>query len=170
MKYLIDGYNLIFECGLHGREITGHSVALARTKLLRTITTHLPDSDHASVTVVFDASRRMVREELDREEFGEVQVLYSINFDEADDMIEHLIKKHSVPTRLTVVSSDHRIHKAALRRKAQPIDSDQWYEALIGGRLKEPVQESADNDPPRQALLTDEELEQMKRDLDDLGI
>jgi hypothetical protein len=37
-----------------------------------------------------------------------------------------LIRKHSSPRALTVVSSDHRLHRAARRRRATPIDSDRW--------------------------------------------
>ncbi len=33
-----------------------------------------------------------------------------------------------------MVSSDHRLHRAARRRKAQAIDSDQWYAQTIAAR------------------------------------
>ena len=172
MKHLIDGYNLIFECGLHGKQISGQSVAEARTRLLREIATHLPDSQHAAVTVVFDASRRMVREEIDEEMFGNIKVLYSINFDDADAMIEHLIGQHSVPGQLTVVSSDHRLHKAALRRKAKPVDSGDWYDDLMECRLM-PVEDSRDDQDKSKSdskpLLSQEELEQLRRDVEGLS-
>ena len=45
-------------------------------------------------------------------------------------MIEEIVRTHSSPKQLIVVSSDHRLHKAALRRNAQPIDSDVWYDNL----------------------------------------
>ena len=172
MKYLIDGYNVIFECGLHGKHVSGQSVAEARNRLLREIASHVPEQQHAAITVVFDASRRMIREEMDKEFFVNIAVLYSINFDDADEMIEHLIGQHSVPGQLTVVSSDHRLHKAALRRKAKPIDSGDWYDMLMEGRLL-PDGNSASQAPqsedPKQPLLSPEELEQLRKDVEDLS-
>ena len=172
MKYLIDGYNLIFECGLHGKQISGRSVANARTRLLQEIASGLPEHQHASVTVVFDANRRMVREELSEEHFGKIKVLYSIKFDDADAMIEHLIGQHSVPGNLTVVSSDHRLHKAALRRKAKPMDSGDWYDALMEGQLSQAGfsdRQSPEPEPGVDELLTMDELKQLKEDVDGLG-
>jgi hypothetical protein len=36
---------------------------------------------------------------------------------------------------LTVVSSDHRLHRAARRRRARAIDSDRWYFDVIRQRI-----------------------------------
>ncbi len=47
----------------------------------------------------------------------------------ADELIEELIRADSAPRRLMVVSSDHRLQRAARRRKATAIDSDVWYAA-----------------------------------------
>ena len=167
MTYLIDGYNLIFECGLHGRQVTGETVAKARTRLLRTIASALPKDQHSGVTVVFDASRRMIREELAEEFYGSIRVMYSIEFDDADQMIEYLISKHSDPAQLTVVSSDHRLHKAAMRRKAIPVDSGDWYDDLIDGRLLQPNVTKTQPVQPESLLLSEEELEQLKKDVDE---
>ena len=40
---------------------------------------------------------------------------------------EELIRQDHHPRQLTVVSSDHRVQRAANRRKATAIDSDVWY-------------------------------------------
>ena len=53
-----------------------------------------------------------------------------VEYEDADSLIEELIQKNSTPKNLTVVSSDHRLHRAALRRKATPIDSDVWFDEL----------------------------------------
>ena len=171
MKYLIDGYNLIFECGLHGKRINGQTVAMARQRLLQELESHLPAPQHTAVTVVFDASRKMIRDELAEEYFGNIKVLYSINFDDADEMIEHLIGQHSAPGRLIVVSSDHRLHKAALRRKAKPIDCGDWYDALIEGKLS--LQEDGEDAlPPAESLsdkvLSADEIEKLKQDVENM--
>ena len=49
-------------------------------------------------------------------------------------MIEELIRQHDTPRSLTVVSSDHRIQRAARRRKAHMVDSDRWYAELLAKR------------------------------------
>ena len=143
MKYLIDGYNLIFECGLQGRQTTAESLARARRELQQTIAAHIPASGHSDVTIVYDAKKQPLSGQQDRELFGKIEVLYSIHFEEADDLIEGLIRKHAVPKDLVVVSSDHRIHKAALRRKATPIDSGDWYDWLVAGAEAEPGETDA---------------------------
>ena len=53
----------------------------------------------------------------------------------ADDVIERLILADSSPRRLTVVSSDHRLHRAARRRNAKPVDSDRWYAETLRQRI-----------------------------------
>ena len=42
-------------------------------------------------------------------------------------MLEELIETHAAPRSLVVVSSDHRVQRAARRRGAAFRDSDQWY-------------------------------------------
>ena len=49
-------------------------------------------------------------------------------------MIEELILRDSAPRRLTVVSSDHRLQKAAHRRKATAVDSDRWLAQMLRER------------------------------------
>ena len=63
-----------------------------------------------------------------------VKVHFASGYESADELIEELIERDSAPRRLTVVSSDHRLHRAARRRKAHAIDSDRWYEQTIAER------------------------------------
>jgi hypothetical protein len=49
-------------------------------------------------------------------------------------MIEDLIAAHHAPRSLVVVSSDHRIQRAARRRRAKAVDSDRWYAELWAAR------------------------------------
>jgi len=55
---------------------------------------------------------------------------------DADSMIEQLIEADSSPRKLIVVSSDHRLHRAARRRRAKAIDSDQWYAETLRKRIE----------------------------------
>jgi len=62
-------------------------------------------------------------------------VKFSIGHADADELIEQLIRRDSTPRRLTVVSSDHRLQRAAKRRKAHAIDSDKWFSAVLRSRI-----------------------------------
>lgn len=136
MATIIDGYNLIFQCGLQSATTDAEMLRRARGRLLNEILASVSNSFARTITVVFDAAERPLLAKGNKETVGGVKVLFADEYDDADSMIEHLIAKHSVPRKLTVVSSDHRLHKAALRRRATPIDSDVWYERLMSGRWK----------------------------------
>lgn len=173
MKTLIDGYNLIFECGLQGRKTDAHSLARGRIRLLRTIARILAEDERRETVVVFDAEKQIFSGQRERDRYQQIQVLYALHYFEADDMIEHLIDKHSAPKQLLVVSSDHRIQKAALRRRAATIDCGDWYDELLkraerpGGHENQVDRiESADPGP----LLTDSELAAFQDDLDQEGL
>jgi hypothetical protein len=60
-----------------------------------------------------------------------------------------LILADNSPRRLTVVSSDHRIQRAAKRRRARAVDSDVWYAEVL--RARQQRQKTAAEDPERPA-------------------
>ncbi len=129
-RYLIDGYNLIFQCGLEGRSRDSLSLDRARAKLIATIATRFSPSELARVTIVFDARSLPIKEDESVSRKSGILVVFAIDHDDADTLIEELIRKNSNPKTLTVVSSDHRLHKAALRRKSTPVDSDIWFDEV----------------------------------------
>ena len=61
---LIDGYNIIFTCGLYGKHATAESLAQARRRLLTEIGQRFGNQAER-VTVVFDAQRPAHAAELD---------------------------------------------------------------------------------------------------------
>src|SRR5690606_38904703 len=63
-----------------------------------------------------------------------IAVQFSAKDEDADTVIEQLIAADSAPKRLTVVSSDHRLQRAAKRRRATAIDSDVWFARLLQAR------------------------------------
>jgi len=63
-------------------------------------------------------------------------IRYATDYPDADTLIEELIQQHDAPRRLLVVSSDHRIQRAARRRRAGFIDSDLWYSKLWQQRVQ----------------------------------
>ena len=123
---LIDGYNIIFTCGLYGKHATAESLAQARRRLLTEISERF-GAQAKGVTVVFDAQRAPSAGAGQSQTEAGVNVFYSIQHANADQLIDELIGAHPEPQRLTVVSSDHWIQNAARRRRAKFMDSDCWY-------------------------------------------
>lgn len=130
MNTIIDGYNLIFECGLEGRSRTLMTLERARDRLIAALATNLSKTQRRGITVVFDAKTLPIKETSPVSTRNEMSIIFAVDHDDADSLIEELILKDSSPKQLTVVSSDHRIQKAASRRKATPIDSGVWYDLL----------------------------------------
>ena len=165
MALLIDGYNLLHVTGIVGRGLGPGTLERSRRAMLNFIAASLQPSELGRATVVFDAKDappglpRTVRHE-------GLTVRYASEHDEADELIEELIRADSAPRRLTVVSSDHRIQRAARRRKAIAIDSDQWYAQLIGRRRSQHLAEpSADIKPG--SPLSEEEVQRWLREFSD---
>lgn len=135
MSLIIDGYNLMHAAGIVGRGAGPGFLERSRLAVLNFVVESLEPAALATTTVVFDA--RQAPPGLPRElRHGGITVRFASGYDSADELIEELIERDSAPRRLTVVSSDHRLHRAARRRKAHAIDSDRWYEQTIAERSK----------------------------------
>jgi len=125
MSLLIDGYNLLHASGILPSSVGPGTLERARRALLNYLVSKLSPEEIAGTTVVFDAQSAPPGLPKSLDHRG-LLVLFADKDQEADDLIEELIRSDSAPRRLTVVSSDHRIQRAAHRRRAQAIDSDQW--------------------------------------------
>jgi len=130
MDVIIDGYNLIFQCGLEGSVRNPRTIEKSRGRLISMLAQLLPPAQISRTTIVFDAKRLPASESQIESRKTGIRVLFAVDYDDADSMIEDLITTHSTPKKLLVVSSDHRIQKAATRRKAKAIDSDVWLDKL----------------------------------------
>jgi hypothetical protein len=62
-------------------------------------------------------------------------------------MIEELLEQHPSPRSLVVVSSDHRVQRAARRRGATYVDSARWYSELRASRRDEGLAETGRSKP-----------------------
>lgn len=133
MTLLIDGYNLLHASGLLGRGRGRGVLESSRQALLNFLANSLPEADVVRTTVVFDAHEAPWGS-LRRTKVVGISVIFGSSELDADSVIEQLILEDSAPKRLTVVSSDHRLHRAAKRRKATPIDSDIWFREVIRAR------------------------------------
>jgi predicted RNA-binding protein with PIN domain len=123
MPLIIDGYNLLHVTGITGRHGDLHG---SREALLRFLAARIDDKERPQTTIVFDAAEappglpRTIA-------YEDMTVHFASNYDDADELIEELIAESNVPRSLLVVSSDHRIQRAARRRRAQFVDSDVWF-------------------------------------------
>jgi len=127
---LIDGYNLISTAGILGRGAGPGALARARLALLNFLAESLDAKELAGTTVVFDAAGAppgLPRHVAHRG----IAVRFAARYPDADSLIEKLIDEHSAPRRLLVVSSDHRLQRAARRRRARAIDAELWYDEIV---------------------------------------
>jgi uncharacterized protein len=127
--HIIDGYNLLHAAGLARLRYGPGDLERCRNRLLGYLRRHLPATERNRTTVVFDAAdappdrpRQMTLDGM--------TVLFAVRGGDADTEIERLIAAHSAPRQVRVVSSDHRLQKAARRRRAVVLDSDAFLDRL----------------------------------------
>ncbi len=149
MSLLIDGYNLLHVSGIVGRGAGPGGFGRSRLALLNFLAESIDPQELSRTTVVFDAREAPPGLPSVVPHRG-ITVRFATRHEEADDLIEELIRADSAPRRLVVVSSDHRIQRAARRRRAKAFDSDVWYADLIRAR-RERERASADA-PARPAV------------------
>ena len=129
MRTLIDGYNVMYAGGLLGRKFGPTGFRQTRQRFLNDLAATLGATEAYLTTVVFDAATAPPdRANLTRHKG--LTVVYAVDSDDADTRIEELIAGHSNPKNLTVVSSDHRIQKAALRRRSKIMTADAFWTDL----------------------------------------
>lgn len=148
MTLLLDGYNVLFAAGILGKGLGPGGLQRARLALLNLLAESLDAETLGRTTVVFDARDPPPDRPRAYEHRG-LQVRFAVGPEGADAVIEELIRADSAPRQLIVVSSDHRLQRAARRRKATAIDSDRWYGDLLRerARRRSPAA-SADDKPP----------------------
>jgi predicted RNA-binding protein with PIN domain len=114
MALLIDAYNVLFASpSLPDRYDTGSAAAFCRA---------LDRVRRGRVVVVADGSPKP--DDRANMETGGVELRFAGKGREADDVIEELIEAEADPRNLILVSSDHRLQRAAQRRGASYMDAD----------------------------------------------
>ena len=133
MALLIDGYNLLNVTGIFGGAGKGTELHRARLALLDFLAASLSPRERKETTIVFDASgappglpRNLIHDDM--------TVHFARRHSDADEMIEDLLEQSTAPRALLVVSSDHRVQRAARHRGASFVDSDRWYADLLAAR------------------------------------
>ena len=146
MLYLIDGYNLMNVASvpvpIRGRA----NLEKARLALLNFLAESLAPEEVPQTVVVFDAHDPPPGLPREMRHKGLI-VRFAAREEDADTLIEELIREDTSPRRLTVVSSDHRIQRAAKRRRARAVDSDAWFAEVL--RARKQRQQTAADGPER---------------------
>jgi predicted RNA-binding protein with PIN domain len=137
MRFLLDGYNLLFALGkLTAR--SGRSAGdTARQWLIDVVREgHGPASE--DVTIVFDGHAPRDAKS------HPVEVVYSRKVP-ADDVIEQRVRMESAPGRLTVVSDDGEVRESARRRGCVVLRCLEYCDRhLIGRPTAAPPQDEAE--------------------------
>jgi predicted RNA-binding protein with PIN domain len=150
MNLIIDGYNLLHASGVFPAA-GPPTLERARRALLDHLVELLGPKQVARSTIVFDAvqappglPRALMHNGL--------AVRFARRGGTADELIEELIAEETNPRNLLVVSSDHRVQRAARQRGAKFADSEAWHAEASHAA------QSAGSESEAAALLAEKEL------------
>jgi predicted RNA-binding protein with PIN domain len=134
IRLLIDGYNLMFQSvttkqGLEGK----NALRAARWRMLQMLLELIDEPMLDQTMIVFDANAAPPGLP-DKYQHRGMQIVFARDWDSADELIQMEIRKHPTPKLLTVVSSDHAIHRKALARGATVLDSESWFDVQLHQR------------------------------------
>jgi predicted RNA-binding protein with PIN domain len=150
--YLIDGYNLMHAEGLLPSRRGPGLLERARERLLELLWEAQDRHPHA-VTIVFDAKGASKKAQPESFHHG-LHIYFAVGYDQADDLIEALIRNTSAPRQLCVVSDDHRLQTAARRRRCSVLSCAEYLDWLASAA--EVRESSASPTDERQAASQEE--------------
>lgn len=154
MRLIIDGYNLLNASSIFAGGRLGASLQRSREALLEFLGKHLSERLRKATVVAFDATFAPVG--LPSEQmFRAILVCFARRGQEADDLIEELIASEIDPRNLLVVSSDHRLQRAARQRGASFVDSETWYSQILHAKAK-PSKNAASSSPSGESEKPDD--------------
>lgn len=133
MALLIDGYNLLHVTDIFAGPGANTELHRSRMALLDFLARSIDPRERKLTTIVFDAAGAPpgLPHTLAH---GGMTIHFARRQSDADELIEELLEQCVAPRGLTVVSSDHRVQRAARRRGAAFVDSDRWYADLRAAR------------------------------------
>ena len=162
MRLLIDGYNLMFESTSVDLAKDGkNALRAARGRMLQMLVELIDESIRDKTMIVFDAKKAPPNLP-DKYEYYGIKIVLARNWDSADELIQLEIRRHSTPKNLTVVSSDHAIHRKAVARGAKVIDSMDWLDQRLSAR-SHPERDAHLNSE----IIEEQELESKNREMSD---
>jgi hypothetical protein len=142
---LIDGYNLMYAAGLGRQDYGPGDLQRCRERLLKYLANKLSAAEIARATVIFDA-RDPPPGRSPQQVFRGIRVLFANPGGDADVVIQQWLDDHSSPKRITLVSSDHVLQRAARRLRAEFVDSERFFERLERRRDKDRRSDRLDHD------------------------
>ena len=128
MRYLIDGYNLLYALGL-ARKNGGRAAWDRGRRLLLDWLADRAGADAGNLTVVLDAQNARGGAVTEESHRG-LRVVHKPGR-AADDLIEDLLRAEGSPETLTVVSNDARIRDAAKGRGCPVRRCEEYVDALM---------------------------------------
>jgi len=122
MPYVIDGYNLLWAI-----QKAGGPDATTDVQLCKVVARYLALVGEKG-QIIFDGTGPRDKSPFDR--IGGLEVFFAGAGVDADTIIEGKLKASPAPRRLTVVSSDRRIRRAARARRAGAVKSEDFWDSL----------------------------------------
>ncbi|MEM8944610.1 MAG: NYN domain-containing protein [Planctomycetota bacterium] len=176
MPLLIDGYNLLHATDIFGEGSGPGYFQRSREALLAFLGSSLTEAERLQTTIVFDATDALPGLPNNYPVAG-MTVTFARNYPDADTLLEEIIEQHLAPRGLLVVSSDHRVQRAARQRGSKYVDSDQWYRELWQRRvgLRRQQQKSVPEKPVGQLSAAEiaywvEQFDDRSDDASDAGV
>jgi len=155
MPLLIDGYNLLHVSGVFGQGNALTELHRSREALLAFLAAAIEPAERPQTTIVFDAAGAPPG--LPQSFLHEgIHVEFARDPGNADELLEKLIAAHDTPRKLIVVSGDHRVQRAARRRRAKAVDSDRWWADLCAERRRRGVESPTPRQKPTRNLTAGE--------------
>lgn len=123
--WIIDAYNLMHALGMARKRYGPRGLERTRRRFINHLKNRLTEEERERTTVVFDAHDAPADAVLESREEG-LTLIFAPPGGDADTQIEELIRRHSAPKQIQVVSSDRRLQRAARRRKGGHIVSEAY--------------------------------------------
>ncbi len=123
MPVIIDGHNL-----LHAVKAMTEGQVLSEVQLCALIGGYLRQTKQRG-EIIFDGRGPLDKSGL--ADTANLEVSFSGSATDADTVIENRIKASTATKRLTIVSNDHRLVKAAKARKAVAVTADDFWEQVF---------------------------------------
>jgi predicted RNA-binding protein with PIN domain len=152
MRWLIDGYNVMYALGRLGPKLSRDGFRRARRRFLDELADTFPFAQEGDVTVVFDASVPPGDFPIASTYRG-LRVIFAYGDEDADSRIEYILGHDSNPRSLTVVSSDRRIRDAASRRRARPLTADAFFDLKDRPHAFSPVSTAPESESDRDTTM-----------------
>jgi predicted RNA-binding protein with PIN domain len=126
---LIDGYNLLHAAGMAQSDYRPGDLLRCRTRLLKLLLSKLTAAEIEGTTVVFDA-RDPPPDRPAQVVVSGIRVLFANPGGDADVLIQRWLERHPSPRRVTLVSSDRLLQRAARSCGSKFIGSEDFVHDL----------------------------------------